>query len=76
MRAILFLAAALLLSGCQEELSVMCPALARYSAEFQHQAAADTDRAIKDNPRARDTIGVLVADYGKLRDACRALNKK
>ncbi len=47
---------------------VVCPALATYSKDFQAAAAAEL-------PKAGEHVQTLVTDYGKHRDACRAMNK-
>ncbi len=56
----------ILLSGCQTVIS-SCPALVGYSSAFQTQAA-------KELKTAGPTVQTLVTDYGKLRDACRAMS--
>lgn len=57
---------ATLLTGC-ETTNSSCPALARYSPEFQKAAA---DQLVKAGAEVR----TLVTDYGRFRDACRAMD--
>lgn len=59
----------MLLTGCNATIS-SCPPLASYPREFQARAAAELRRLPKDS-----AIGGLVTDYGKFRDACRAIEK-
>jgi hypothetical protein len=47
---------------------VTCPPLATYPPAFQERAAAEL-RALPPG----SAVGQLVADYGKQRDACRAI---
>jgi hypothetical protein len=59
-----------LLSGCDEAtFRYLCPQLKKYSAKFQNDVA---DELVKAGPNVRK----LVSDYGQLRDACRAMDKK
>jgi hypothetical protein len=54
-------------SGCDEEtFRSRCPALKRYSGDFQKKAAEEL-------AKAGVRVNQLVTDYGQLRDACRAL---
>lgn len=53
-------------SSCTQTVSG-CPPLATYSRDFQLAAKAEFDRLKPDS-----RIAVLVTDYGKMRDACRA----
>jgi hypothetical protein len=64
---------ATLLTACQSTPSsrVMCPPLATYAPAFQTQAASEL-RALP----AGAAVGQLVTDYGKLRDACRAIERR
>lgn len=55
-----------LLTGCNQASSSGCPPLVTYPADFQKQAAQEL-RA------AGGKVQTLVTDYGKLRDACRAM---
>ena len=59
-----------LLAGCQTAASdrTACPPLITYTAAEQKQAAAELAML----PPA-SMVGRLVADYGKTRDACRAV---
>lgn len=61
-----------LLAGCQAAPSsrVSCPPLATYSPAFQAQAAAEL-RALPQG----SAVGQLVVDYGRQRDACRAISR-
>ena len=63
---------AALLAGCQTAPSsrVTCPPLASYPPAFQQQAAAEL-RALP----AGSAVGQLVTDYGRQRDACRAIER-
>lgn len=56
-----------LLTGC-DPAGFECPALAKYSREFQIQALAEFN-ALKPGSALR----VMITDYSKHRDACRAL---
>jgi hypothetical protein len=72
-RVLLWLSIATLmtpLAGCVTGGSsrVTCPPLVTYSREFQRTAAAALDQLPPGSP-----VGVLVTDYSKLRDACRAI---
>lgn len=60
----------MLLAGCQGAPSsrTACPPLASYSPAFQQRAAGEL-RALP----AGSAVGQLVVDYGKQRDACRAI---
>lgn len=55
-----------LLAACNQVSSNGCPPLVTYPAAFQQQAAREL-RAAGGN------VQTLVTDYGKLRDACRAM---
>ena len=58
------------LNGCDEAtFKYICPTLKKYSAQFQNELADEVPRL---PPRAKQVI----SDYGQLRDACRALEKK
>lgn len=60
----------LLLTGCDEvTFRYLCPQLKKYSPEFQNKVADEMKVA---GPNIR----MLVSDYGQLRDACRAMEKK
>lgn len=55
------------LTGCDEAtFRYLCPQLAKYTPEFQAKVAEELKNA---GPATK----VLLVDYGKLRDACRAL---
>ena len=57
------------LAACnQASSSLTCPPLVTYSQGFQAQAAAEYRQA-------GTNIRTMVTDYGKLRDACRAIAK-
>ncbi len=58
------------LSDCTQTVSG-CPPLVAYSREFQLAAKAEFDRLKPDS-----RIAVLLTDYGKMRDACRAVGPK
>jgi hypothetical protein len=59
----------MLLTGCSAAGSrTACPPLATYSPAFQQQAAGE----LRTLPPG-SAVGQLVADYGKQRDACRAI---
>lgn len=54
-------------SGCDAEtFRYLCPALKKYSAEFQTKVADELKNA---GPATKQ----LISDYGQLRDACRAM---
>ena len=56
-----------LLIGCNEEtFRYLCPELNKYTPEFQAKVAKELATA---GPATKQ----LISDYGKLRDACRAL---
>jgi len=57
----------LALAGCQTVTSG-CPPLVTYSAEFQREAAGEL-RTLSAGSR----VATMVVDYGKMRDACRAV---
>ena len=65
-RAMCLAVLATALSSCTQTLSG-CPPLVAYSRDFQRGARAEFDRL---KPGSR--LAVLVTDYGKMRDACRA----
>lgn len=57
------------LGGCGMEIfKTRCPTLAQYSKDFQSQAAGEL-------PKAGVAVQTLVTDYGKFRDACRAMDR-
>jgi hypothetical protein len=59
------------LAACQtapSEPVTRCPPLTSYSAAFQRLAAEE----LKALPPGA-ALGILVVDYGKIRDACRSL---
>ena len=59
----------ILLTGCaKDHFRIVCPTLTTYSPEFQAAAANEL-------PKAGEHVQTLVTDYGKHRDACRALSK-
>lgn len=60
----------MLLAGCATAHSsrAPCPALATYPPDMQRRAA-DELAALP----AGSAVGIMVVDYGKLRDACRAM---
>jgi hypothetical protein len=62
----------MLLTGCAAVHSSGVPPLVSYPKEFQARAAKALQKL---DPEGRDTIGVLVKDYGQLRDAIRAQAK-
>jgi hypothetical protein len=45
-----------------------CPPLASYPPEFQRRAAAEMEALPPGSPLAQ-----MIVDYGRLRDACRAM---
>ncbi len=55
------------LSDCTQTVSG-CPPLVAYSRDFQLAAKAEFDRLKPDS-----RVAVLITDYGKMRDACRAV---
>lgn len=71
----------LTLSGCatitpkqQQQLNLVvakCPVLTKYSKEQLRQAAMELDNIPSESQLAR-----MLTDYGKLRDACRAIERK
>ena len=62
---------AMLLAGCLAATSrVTCPPLVTYPPAFQQQAAAEL-RALP----AGSALATMIVDYGKLRDACRAIGR-
>jgi hypothetical protein len=71
----------LMLGGCattspkqESQLALViskCPVLVQYSPDQLKQAAKE----LKTLP-SKSQVGKLVTDYGKLRDACRAITKK
>ncbi len=57
-----------LLTGCDEvTFRYLCPALKKYTPEFQAKVAEELKNA---GPNTK----ILLSDYGQLRDACRALD--
>jgi hypothetical protein len=63
-------ASTMLLTGCATVRSSGCPPLVTYPKQFQARAA----NAVKGlDAEERETVGVLVKDYGQLRDGCRAI---
>jgi len=54
------------LASCNQGVSSGCPPLVSYPPAFQQQAAREL-------PKAGQNVQTLVTDYGKLRDACRAM---
>ena len=57
-----------LLTGCDEAtFRYLCPALKKYTPEFQAAVAEELRNA---GPKTKQ----LLSDYGQLRDACRALD--
>ncbi len=55
------------LSGCGMEIfRTRCPTLVKYSPEFQSKTANEI-------PKAGAEVQTLVTDYGKFRDACKAM---
>lgn len=75
------MATSLLLGGCatwsskkERQLALVisrCPILQQYTPEQLKQAAAEVKNLPSESQAAR-----LITDYGKLRDACRAITKK
>lgn len=65
-RTTLPVALAMALSSCQTVSG--CPPLVAYSRQFQRAAKAEFDRL-----KAGSRLVVLITDYGKMRDACRAI---
>lgn len=69
------------LSGCatmtakqQKQLNLVvakCPVLTKYSKEQLQQAASELGTL-----PSKSQLSKLVVDYGKLRDACRAIERK
>ncbi len=57
-----------LLSGCATARSNGCPPLVAYPREFTARAASEYGRL----PQA-SALKTLITDYGKMRDACRAV---
>lgn len=61
----------ILLSGCDEEtFRTKCPSLVKYSPAFLQEAYKQYDSLPKGSP-----LRVMITDYSKTRDACRALEK-
>lgn len=60
----------MLLAGCATAHSsrVTCPPLVTYPPEFQRRAAAELDAL-----PAGSAVGQMIVDYGRHRDACRAM---
>ncbi len=60
----------MLLAGCGAATSsaTRCPPLATYPPAFQSRAAGELQAL-----PAGSAVGQLVVDYGRLRDACRAI---
>lgn len=52
----------------------MCPALRRYTPQFETKLKAELEQLRVTNPGS--AVGQLVVDYRALRDACRAINNK
>lgn len=62
---------AMFLTACDPaSFKATCPALNKYSTTFLQQAADEFDRLPKGS-----ALRVLIMDYGKQRDACRALQR-
>lgn len=60
---------ALLLSGCSAAtFKTRCPPLVSYSRDFQSRAADALAKAPAE-------VAELVADYSKMRDACRVISR-
>lgn len=60
------------LTACQTaDFNTACPPLVTYDAALQRRAAAEL-RALP----AGAALATLVTDYGKTRDACRALEER
>lgn len=57
-----------LLSGCATAHSSGCPPLVAYPREFTARAASEYGRLPKGA-----ALKTLITDYGKMRDACRAV---
>jgi hypothetical protein len=61
------------LQSCGKDSSdITCPVLVQYGAQFQKQASAELEDAIKTHPK----LAEMVTDYYGLRQACRAIEKK
>lgn len=70
MRYAMLIAAGVILAGCfATTYGVTCPELKAYSPEFQRRAAAEL-------PNASPEIQQMVSDYGGLRDAVRACERR
>lgn len=60
-----------LLSGCDEvTFRTRCPSLIKYSPAFLQEAYKQYEGLPKNSP-----LRVMITDYSKTRDACRALEK-
>lgn len=59
-----------LLAACQTPpfSRTTCPPLVTYSPEFQRRAASELQAL-----PAGSAVGAMIVDYGKARDACRAI---
>lgn len=58
------------LTSCDEaNFRYMCPALKKYDAQFQNKLADEF-------PSLPPAAKQVISDYGQLRDACRALEKR
>lgn len=62
----------ILLTGCENPIfRIYCPPLIKYSSDFQARAANELATLPKGS-----NVATLVTDYSKMRDACRAIERK